>query len=399
MIKKIIHLFPYKFIDHDYQIREYAELEKKFKTEVIIHDLSKIFYPNLDYIEAKSFKKSIKFNSLADWLKTLDSLKKQNVSIVSELSCDSIKSLIIHYYLKKSKLPVSFDTIAGVIDEADFFSNNLSFEKIIIKFIRVIKNPILLFHYIKKKILRILFQLIKFDKIFIFLCGGQIKDFPFRAQERNIIQCHSRDYSNSLILEEKKLIRKEKPIIFLDSPSPYFMDDEIFIYNQKRVKDIPRWYEEHNIFFDKLESMFSTKVIIVPHPKTKGVENPYFKKRLVDHSTDAALKLTPSSLFVISNIFVSTAISFAIASLKPIFLIYSDQMKNHYKKQFIVERGTAKFIGCGLIDINNFIKKDILNNMKVNSELYDNYKNKFLTSKKLSNKPNHMIIGNLLLNS
>ena len=62
-------------------------------------------------------------------------------------------------------------------------------------------------------------------------------------------------------------------------------------------------------------------------------------------------------------------------------------------------RGTAKFIGCGLIDINNFIKKDILNNMKVNSELYDNYKNKFLTSKKLSNKPNHMIIGNLLLNS
>ena len=94
-----------------------------------------------------------------------------------------------------------------------------------------------------------------------------------------------------------------------------------------------------------------------------------------------ALKLTPSSLFVISNIFVSTAISFAIASLKPIFLIYSDQMKNHYKKQFIVERGTAKFIGCGLIDINNFIKKDILNNMKVNSELYDNYKNKFLTSK------------------
>ena len=53
-------------------------------------------------------------------------------------------------FKKKSKLPVSFDTIAGVIDEADFFSNNLSFEKIIIKFIRVIKNPILLFHYIKK---------------------------------------------------------------------------------------------------------------------------------------------------------------------------------------------------------------------------------------------------------
>ena len=39
---------------------------------------------------------------------------------------------------------------------------------------------------------------------------GQIKDFPFRAQERNIIQCHSRDYSNSLILEEKKTHQKRK---------------------------------------------------------------------------------------------------------------------------------------------------------------------------------------------
>ena len=398
MKKKLIHLFPYKFLNHDYRIREYAELEKKFKTKVVVHDLSKVLYPQLDHIKAKSFKNSLKFKSLGDWLKTLNGLKNQKVTIVNELSCDSFKSLIIHYYLKKSKLPVSFDIISGVIDEYYFFSNNLNFRNIKIKLERIIKNPTLFFYFLKKQILRIPFLLIKFDKVFIFLCGNQKENFPFRAKEKNILNCHSRDYSNFLNFKKKNIISKKKPIVFLDAPLPYFIDDETFIYNQKRVKDIPRWYKEHNIFFDKLEKMFSTRVIIVPHPKTKGIENPYFKKRLVDHRTDAALKLSSSSLFVISGVFVSTAISFAISSLKPIFLIYSDQMKTHYKKQIIFEKGVAKLIGSGLIDINNFKKKDILNNMKVNSKLYNNYKNKFLTSKKLSKKPNHIIMGNVILN-
>ena len=77
MKKILIHLFPFKFIEHDYKIREFAELEKKFKVTVVIHDLSEVLFPKSGYIKAKNFKNSIKFKSLGEWIKYLDKLKKK----------------------------------------------------------------------------------------------------------------------------------------------------------------------------------------------------------------------------------------------------------------------------------------------------------------------------------
>ena len=176
----------------------------------------------------------------------------------------------------------------------------------------------------------------------------------------------------------------------------YFKSDEDLIFKDNQNIDNAIWYREHNIFFDKLENFFSTKVVIVPHPKVKGFQNPYFKKRLIDHRLDAALKLTHESLFVVTGVFVSTAISFAIAETKPIVFISSDQMKFHYPKHVTFEKEAAKLIGSSVIDINNFKKKDILKIMKVNKKRYNNYKYRFLTSKQLIKKPNHMILGNLI---
>ena len=46
--------------------------------------------------EGKKFKKTIKFDSLYKWIKTLDKLKKKkNVTLINELGYDSFKSLII----------------------------------------------------------------------------------------------------------------------------------------------------------------------------------------------------------------------------------------------------------------------------------------------------------------
>ena len=396
MKKILIHLFPYKFINHDYKIREFAELEKKFKTKVIIHDLSDILYSNFNHVKTKEDKNSIKFKSLSKWVKIFKKLKKKNVVVLNELNFDSFKSLVIHYFLKKSNMPILFDINAGVIDESEIFSKKLNFEKIKIKFFKVLNNPKLFTFFLKKKILRLLFLFIKFNKIIILKAGEEKINLPFRYNYKRIVKVHSRDYSNFLNYKTINRIIKKKPIIFLDGPYPYFKDEEEFFFNEKGVTDIKRWYKEHNIFFDKLESFFSTKVIVIPHPKCKGIENPFFKKRFVDHRTDAALKLTPSSLFVISGIFVSTAISFAISTLKPIFLIYSEQMKSPYKKNVLSSKEVAKIIGCGYLDINNFNKEDILNKMKVNQNLYNIYKNKYLTSKKLLKKPNNLILGNLI---
>ena len=37
-----------------------------------------------------------------------------------------------------------------------------------------------------------------------------------------------------------------------------------------------------------------------------------------------------------------------------------------------------------------------IKNMKVNTRLYNNYKYKFLTSKQISKKPNHVILGKII---
>lgn len=399
MKKTLLHLFQHKFTDHDYNNREYGELEKKFKTKVIVHDLSKIFHSDLSHVKVKKFKKTIKFDSLYKWIKTLDKLKKKkNVTVINELGYDSFKSLIIFYFLKKSNIPMIIDRNIGVIDEAEFFTENLNLEKIWIKIKKVFRNYTLLTYFLKKKFLNVLYLFIKYKKITVLWAGRYnriIMDLPFKTKQIKIVKVHSRDYSQ--FLYRKKINNtKKKPIIFLDAPLPYFKSDEDLIFKDNQDIDIAKWYREHNIFFDKLENFFSTKVVIVPHPKVKGFQNPYFKKRLIDHRLDAALQLTSQSLFVITGVFVSTAISFAIAETKPILFISSNQMKSHYAKQIIYEKGAAKLIGTNVIDINNFKKKDILKIMKVNKKRYNNYKYRFLTSKQLIKKPNHMILGNLI---
>jgi hypothetical protein len=399
MKKTLLHLFQNKFTDHDYNNREYGELEKKFKTKVIVHDLSKIFHSDLSHVKVKRFKKTIKFDSLYKWIKTLDKLKKKkNVTVINELGYDSFKSLIIFYFLKKSNIPMIIDRNIGVVDEAEFFTENLNLEKIWIKIKKVFRNYTLLTFFLKKKFLNVLYLFIKYKKITVLWAGRYnriVMNLPFKTKQIKIVKVHSRDYSQ--FLYRKKINNtKKKPIIFLDAPLPYFKSDEDLIFNDNQDIDIAKWYREHNIFFDKLENFFSTKVVIVPHPKVKGFQNPYFKKRLIDNRLDAALQLTSQSLFVITGVFVSTAISFAIAETKPILFIRSDQMKSHYAKQIIYEKEAAKLIGTNVIDINNFKKKDILKIMKVNKKCYNNYKYRFLTSKQLIKKPNHMILGNLI---
>ena len=140
MKKILIHLSHYKFTDHDYNNREYGELEKKFKIKVVIHDLSKIFHSDLSHVKVKTFKNAVKFNSLHKWLKTLDKLKKKNVTIINELGTASFKSLIINYFLKKSNIPIIIDRNVGVVDVSEFFTEKLSLEKIWIKVKKVCKN-------------------------------------------------------------------------------------------------------------------------------------------------------------------------------------------------------------------------------------------------------------------
>ena len=150
-----------------------------------------------------------------------------------------------------------------------------------------------------------------------------------------------------------------------------------------------------------MEKLYKAKVIVIPQPKYKITKlknknlNPYFNNRLNDNSYDAAAKLIPKCLFVISH--GSTALSYAIINYRPVHLVNSKSYNFKPENQTKDILKQAKILGIKTIDFVNFKRKDLLINLKVNKTKYDFYKYKFLTHKsKKPIKSIHKIIEDLM---
>ena len=150
-------------------------------------------------------------------------------------------------------------------------------------------------------------------------------------------------------------------------------------------------------------SFFKAKVIIVPHSKYKIPAlknkniNPYFCNRTTDNSYNAIAKLTPKSLFVISQ--GSTALSYAIISYKPVLFIYSSKFPKEWNQRREMKDlfAQAKYIGVKPIDIAFVKKRKIIKNLKVKKDKYNFYKFNYLTYKNIKHeKPNYKTIGKLI---
>ena len=78
-----------------------------------------------------------------------------------------------------------------------------------------------------------------------------------------------------------------------------------------------------------IEEVYSSKVIIIPHPKVRGIKNPYYSKNFhIDDRVNAAEKLIDRSRFIICPI-LSTVIAYAIAKYKPILFLSGSGFKQN----------------------------------------------------------------------
>jgi hypothetical protein len=224
------------------------------------------------------------------------------------------------------------------------------------------------------------------------LNSNQKKKIPF-------INSHAYDYSKYLIKNNKSTKKyKKKYIVYLDTPGPYFIDDNFLFGIFRKSTYIKEWYLDLNNFFDNLEKIFNAKVIVLPHPKNKGVKNPYFNNRIVNHDYDAAFELIPNCKFIIST--GSTGLSHAIINYKPVMLIYSTSYSSKHEYYSYIKNVflQARTIGMSPINICSYNKNKIVKNFNVNKNRYNSYKYKFLTSKNIKNqkKANYEIIGDLM---
>ena len=403
MRKKILFLFPYRFTEFFYYKFEISKLEKKYNLKVMIHDLSNII--NSEKLNAvwktKLEKKTLKFSSLISWFFYFNKIRKKKIIIFNYIKTQNLSSFIINLLIKLSKLPVMF------FEEAYPFP--ISKKNIHFFFSRIklhgFNYKVYLF-YLKLYFFRLLDDLIKYERIYLFsnIFYKKNYDYLYGKKKKKFVKIdfNSWDYSNALSIKQnkkKKFIKKY--IIYIDSGGPYFVGD-IERGERPPKYDLKKIYYDLNLFFDKIEKYFDAKVVVIPHQKYKSANtkkiksfNPYFNNRIVNNDIDSLAKLSPNCLFFINE--DSTALSYAIFHYKPAIHIFSSQ-RIYEQENFKSVFDQAKNTGKRPIDICKINKKKIMKNLTINKSKYKYYKYKYLTpkNKTVEKIPNYKIIGNFI---
>ena len=392
----LIVLSPYKFTEYHFKYYELDVFEKKLNQKFEVHDLSKIINPKIEHIfKLKRHKKVKVFNSIKKWQIHINKInsKYENVDFLNLLQLTDFKSLYLHILLKRYK--------KKIIQIKSMGQPNLSIEKKTNNLLNIKNNVnklnfnFLLFH-LKMRIIKILVKFITFSEINYLVCGNLTNfETNLKSKKKICLNYHFHDFSK-LNLHEKKRIKnkkRKKIAVFLDCPGPYFDDDyKIFGLNINYDKFI--WYRDLNKFLSHIEKIYSCRVIILPHPKVKGLTNPYYDKKYhVNHDPNAVYKLIPRSEVVIS-INASTAIGIAAACRKRILCIYNDQIKKlnnslFERSKFIANKINASFINMNYYDDDELFKP-------ISNKKYQDYIYNYITSKKILDKKNYEIFNSLL---
>ena len=217
------------------------------------------------------------------------------------------------------------------------------------------------------------------------------RDFP---KSTKIIPANSSDFSNSIRLSPNLAGGLQKAI-YLDTGFPGFPRDVII---EKTIEDVQpeEWYPKLNQFFSVIEATFALKITISIHPKHIGRDHqPLFGQReTIGGQTAEAV--ADCELVVATN---STAISYAIAFLKPLILITSDLIENsrdQYKRSLI--ENICSDTGATIFNIDReYSEQELRAALVIDHEKYESYKQKYLTSR-TDNKPNYQILLDEVIN-
>lgn len=392
-------LSPYVFTEFDYFKWELKNLKKEYNYNIIIHDLSSIIAnKNLNSVwKTPKYKKSKNFSSFFLWIKEFNKIKKESFDLVVYDLIDNynFNSFLIKVTLILSRIKIL--TFLG--EEVACWKPNKNLYFFFKKISHLKLNHKLYIFNLKYIIFRYLFNLIKYQNLYLLTNNSKI--IVHKKKYKKIINCTSQDYSNFLVYKKKVVKKKSNNyIIYLDNGAPFFSGDSYLNNTKLPENNIKLFYFKLNNFFDKIESFYKKKIIIIPHAKYKIPNiknnnlNVYFCNRITNNCYDALPKLITNSFFVISR--GSTAISYAVVNYKPIQLIYSSSYKyieNEYNDLKIQSRA----LGNNLIDIDCFDRNKIDNNLIINKNKYNLYKKKYLAYRKQCN-PNYKVIGDFFEN-
>ena len=372
--QKLIVIWPYRFRDFDWQRFEFDYLTPH--VEIHVHELIDALTPEFGaaYANQSELPNVLRFSSIRSWHKEFKKVSENSI-IFSYLHSTSFKLLVLNILIKLSRSKVVSFRTGGV----PFSSLRLDPNKRDLP--QSIKGTL---HFARRNLLRI----VRPDLVGV---GGSEellrvkRDFPKSVK---VVLANSSDFSNRIRLSEIDQDVK-KISIYLDTGFPGFPRDEVLEKTIEYVR-AEDWYPKLNLFFEKVETSLNTKVNISIHPKHIGRDHqPLFGERATIGGQTAEL-VSQCELVIATN---STAISYAVAFLKPLFLITSDQIENgfdQYKRSLI--KSISSETGATIFNIDReYSEQEIGAALVIDHEKYESYKQKYLTSR-TDGKPNYQVL-------
>jgi len=378
--RKLIVVWPYRFRDFDWQRFELEYLLPH--VEVHVHELIDALTPEFAaaYANQSEHPSVRRFSSLKEWRFEFKKISKDAI-VFSHVRPINLKSALICLTTRGSGVKVvGFAT--GGVPYSDFRLNpdKRDLPKLIKKFLHLVKRSLL--------------TLVMPDQIVV---GGseelaRVKRDNPRSTKH--VLASSSDFSNCLRIKSVSMERFNS--IYLDTGFPSFPRDEIVekIFEQVSGSD---WYPKLGAFFDFVEVSLKTQVKIAIHPKHVGRDHrPIFGDRQTIGGQTSEL-VAKSEIVLATN---STSISYAVAFVKPLILITSDQIQNgrdQYKASLIANIATET--GATIFNIDRtYTEQQLRDAMVIDHAKRESYKRKYLTSR-TDDKPNYQVLLDEVINA
>jgi len=299
--QQLIVVWPYRFRDFDWQRFELEFLSEHL--EVHIHELIDALTPEFAaaYANQSDSARITRFSSLKQWQREFRKISKDTI-IFSHLRPVNFQLLLACIKLRMSGAKIVAFSTGGV----SFSSVRVNPDKRDSP--EAIKQ---LLHFVRRNLLRITMP------NFVVVGGSEEvkrvrRDFP---RSTKVVLANSSDFSTTIRLVNNETVTS-KGAIYLDTGFPGFPRDEIIEKTSETVRS-EDWYPNLSNFFETVERSLGLKVSISAHPKHVGRDHqPLFGERET-LGGQTAEGVSRCELVIATN---STAISYAIAFLKPLVL-------------------------------------------------------------------------------
>jgi hypothetical protein len=378
--------------------------------EVFVYDFSPIVYPRLykvGVLEPSEYEKHFCFFNKCDAIMAIRKIKtdsfvifqinyqKDSFWIFKTFSKNNVPYLTIFSGSIPSYYRLEDTYTNGILEDTKHFLNSF-FRKISRLSIKKIKNIIYRNYFASYLGVR--------ATDLILVAGAETLNIYRKiiiiGEKTEVLHAPSNDY-NIFIENGCPKFNKEAKAVYLDPGITNIRGDDLTL-EEDDVLNIPehpggvnkeKQCSNLRTFFNKVEEETECIVNIAAHPGYDGCSYPEeFGKRLT--IVNKTMEMVGRSTFIMAH--SSTAVCFAVIFRKPIiFLTLNPEEELVREKDHGIEQ-MASWFGKIPIDIDHLIDVDWDKELKINEDLYLNYKNSFLLAKGTEEINSWQIVANRL---